>query len=202
MGKIKHTKNELKKQKDDLKRFTRYLPMLLLKKKQLQMEMARILRAMEDLERKIEALKNSVYQWVDVFAEDVHMTDLVGIEKVHLLTGNIAGVDIPIFKNVDFKTRRYDLITTPLWVDYGIDAVKEMSVLKIQYRIMERQLKLLREELRITTQRLNLFEKIKIPQALENIRKIRIFLGDLQVASVVTGKIAKNKIQKKDRALI
>jgi V/A-type H+-transporting ATPase subunit D len=55
----------------------------------------------------------------------------------------------------------------------------------------------LREELRITIQRINLFEKVKIPEARENIRVIRIYLGDIQTAEVVRGKISKRKIQKK-----
>ena len=202
MGRIKHTKNELKKQKDDLKRLIRYLPTLILKKQQLQIEIIRILHAIEELKGKIEAFTASVYEWVAVFAEEVHIEKLVSIEKVRVSTGNIAGTDIPIFEKVDFRESSYDIIKTPLWVDYGIEAVKELAGLKAEYRILDEQLKLIRQELRITTQRVNLFEKIKIPQARENIRRISIFLGDLETASVVTGKLSKNKIEKKQGALV
>jgi len=61
-------------------------------------------------------------------------------------------------------------------------------------RILERQQRLFSEELRITTQRVNLFEKVKIPETRENIRSIRIYLGDEQTAAVVRGKIAKAAI--------
>ncbi len=197
MERIKHTKNELKRQKDDLIRFIRYLPTLILKKQQLQIEIIRILRATDELERKIEIFKNSVYEWVAVFAEEVHIEKLIGIKKVRVSMGNIAGIDIPIFEKVDFKENNYNIIKTPLWVDYGIEAVKELAGLKAEYRILEEQLSIVRQELRVTTQRVNLFEKIKIPQARENMRRISIFLGDLETASVVTGKISKNKIEKK-----
>jgi len=197
MQKIKHTKNELKRQKDDLKRFTRYLPTLMLKKQQLQQEIIKILHAMEEIETKIADFEKSISEWVAVFAEDVDIKELISVEKVHTLTGNIAGIDIPIYESIDFKEKDYDIVTTPLWVDYGVEAVKEVATLKLKYQILKTQIKLIREELRITTQRVNLFEKIKIPEARENIRRIRIFLGDLQTAAVVTGKIAKNKIERK-----
>ena len=201
MERIKHTKNELKRQKDDLKRFIRYLPTLTLKKQQLQIEIIRILHATGELERKIEIERESVYKWVAVFAEEAHIEKLIGVEKVHLSTGNIAGIDIPVFQKVDFREASYDIIKTPLWVDYGITAVKELTALRAEYQVLEEQLGIIRQELRITTQRVNLFEKIKIPQARENIRRISIFLDDLQTASVVTGKISKNKIEKKARIL-
>ncbi|MDB4349637.1 V-type ATP synthase subunit D [Omnitrophica bacterium] len=197
MAKLKLTKNELKRQKEDLKRFMRYLPTLILKKKQLQLEILKILHAIEDLEAQMAQLRESVYEWVDLFAEGINIKDFVEVEKVHTATGNIAGVDIPVFEKVDFIERDYDLLTTPLWVDYGIEAVKKLSTLRARYEVLRKQLEIVREELRITTQRVSLFEKIKIPQARENIRRIRIFLGDLQTAAVVTGKIAKKKIEEK-----
>jgi V/A-type H+-transporting ATPase subunit D len=197
VAKIKHTKNELKRQKEDLKRFMRYLPTLVLKKQQLQKEVLRITHMIEELEIEMAEKRDSFYQWVDVFAEDVDISSLVRAEKIITSDGNIAGIDIPIFERVDFKVEDYDFITTPLWVDYGIGAVKELSILKARYEVVKKQLQIVKEELRITTQRVSLFEKIKIPQARENIRKIRIFLGDLQTAAVVTGKIAKKKIEEK-----
>ena len=63
----------------------------------------------------------------------------------------------------------------------------------IEKRILEQELALLKEELLVTSQRVNLFEKIKIPEAAENIRVIRIFLGDEQTAGVARSKIAKAK---------
>ncbi len=41
---------------------------------------------------------------------------------------------------------------------------------------------------------MNLFEKVKIPETAENIKRIRIYLGDQQTAQVVRGKISKRKL--------
>jgi len=197
MQKVKLTKNELKRQKDDLKRFTRYLPTLALKKQQLQLEIIKLLHDMETLETEIADFRKSVYEWVNVFAENVNLESLISIEKIEVSEGNVAGVDIPVFEKINFKENPYDAFITPLWVDYGIEAVKNILILKAKYGIFQKQLEFIREELRITSQRVNLFEKVKIPEAKEAIRKIRIFLGDLETAAVITGKIAKKKIQKK-----
>lgn len=202
MEKVKLTKNALKSQKDSLKRFQRYLPTLILKKQQLQSEILKINQAAEELESRVYDLRESVYAWVAVFAEEVGIQQLVSLDKSTTSVGNIAGIDIPIFENITFKEADYDLIKMPLWVDYGIKAAKELITLRIQLQIIQKQLELVQEELRITTQRVNLFEKVMIPDARENIRKISIFLGDLQTQAVVIGKVAKKKIEKKELAAI
>jgi V/A-type H+-transporting ATPase subunit D len=197
MSKIRLTKNELKKQKDALKRYSQYLPTLILKKQQLQTEILKLHREMEELKKEKAYLKARIYKWADVFAEEVGLEGLVRLEKIETESGNIAGIEIPVFKNVIMKIKEYDLLRTPLWVDYGIIAVRDTVTINAKTEVLKVQDALVREELRVTTQRVNLFEKVMIPSTKENIRRIQIYLGDLQTASVVTGKIAKEKIQKK-----
>ena len=200
MAKIKYTKNELKKQKDDLKRFRRYLPTLTLKKQQLQLEIIKAIHAVDEVNEKIKQLRQSAAVWVDLFAEDVKIDNLVHFKEAHITTENIAGIDIPVFVSAEFVQTPYDFMKAPLWVDFGIELIKDLSRLKLEAQVLEEKQRLLAEELRITTQRVNLFEKIKIPKARENIRKINIVLGDMQTAAVVTGKIAKRKIEQKHMA--
>jgi V/A-type H+-transporting ATPase subunit D len=202
MAKIKLTKNELKKQKDDLKRFSRYLPTLQLKKQQLQIEIIKIHKKMEEGESEMKSFRENIKEWIDVFSEKIDLTDFLRVEKVYTHIGNIAGIDIPIFDKVEFKENEYDLINTPLWIDYGIKSVKKMISLKISNKVLEEQLRAIREELRITTQRVNLFEKVKIPESENNINKIQIYLGDMETAAVVIGKIAKGKIEKKQELAV
>ncbi len=197
MAKIKHTKNELKQQRESLQRFVRYLPTLQLKKQQLQVEIAKIQRAADLLLEKEKEIENQVLKWVDVFAQDVGIFELLKVKEIVTDHGNIAGIDIPIFNTVEFEETDYDLMSTPLWVDTALKKCKEIIVLKAEQEVYRQQMEILKEELRITNQRVNLFEKVKIPEAKENIRRIRIFLGDLQTAEVVRGKIAKANIERK-----
>lgn len=200
MAKIKLTKNELRKQKSELKRYNQYLPTLHLKKQQLQVEIQRIHKEKEERKKRKAYLRAKAYEWTDVFAEDVNIEELIKTEKIATTWGNIAGIDIPVFEKAIFEEKDYDLKTTPLWVDYGIETAKEHVQINAEIEVLSKQNVLIEEELRITRQRVNLFEKVKIPEARENIRKIKIYLGDQETAAVVTGKIAKEKISRKQMA--
>ena len=194
MAKIKFTKNELKKQKDSLKRFLRYLPTLMLKKQQLQMEIRKIEAQQAELQRNREDRFRGVLRWIALFGEDVAFSELLTVKSLETEIGNIAGVDIPVFQNIQFEAAAYDLFELPLWVDMAIEEVKELASLDARINLLTKQADLLGEELRITSQRVNLFEKVKIPETRENIRMIQIYLGDEQTAAVVRGKIAKKKL--------
>ncbi|MDD5455779.1 MAG: V-type ATP synthase subunit D [Candidatus Margulisbacteria bacterium] len=195
MAAIKLTKNEQKKQKDDLKRYIQYLPTLILKKQQLQMELVKILHEEELFCRKKEEFLSDIQQWIDVFHEDYPLNDILQVTEVIIRTGNVAGIDIPVFENVRFIEKPYDYKYTPLWVDKGLEALKTLLTLTLKENVLMKQKELIRAELTTTTQRVNLFEKVKIPQTRDHIKKISIYLGDMQTAAVVTGKIAKAKIQ-------
>ncbi len=197
MPKIRLTKNELKKQKEILKRLNRYLPTLELKKQQLINEIRSIRRKIETINEKIKQAEKEITEWVDVFAEDIDLFSLLSVKEIKTANGNIAGINIPIFEDVLFEENPYNLFLIPLWVDKALEVSKNQIILKANIKILQKQMEILREELRITVQRINLFEKVKIPESKENIRVIQIYLGDLQTAEVVRGKIAKNKIQKK-----
>lgn len=193
MSKIKHTKNELKAQRDALRRYKRYLPTLLLKKQQLQMEMRQLEQRMEEVEGERQRLLAGLAGWVRLFAEPVDLAPLVRIDHIRATTGNIAGVTIPVLQEIQFQPFAPDLKATPPWVDDGARALEQAVRLQVEHEILAEQLRLLGEELRTTSQRVNLFEKVKIPESEENIRVIRIFLGDAQTAEVARAKIAKGK---------
>jgi len=194
MAKIKYTKNELKKQKDQLKRFKRYLPTLVLKKQLLQMEIRQVELLINEKSQERESINAELMSWVHVFGENLNIAELVKVKETDLETANIAGVDIPVFNGIIFENIPYDLMFYPLWVDAGIIKLKELFSADMELGILKQQAELLGEELRITTQRVNLFEKVKIPDTKENIRRINIFLGDQQTAAVVRGKLSKNKL--------
>ncbi len=193
MAKIKLTKNELKTQRDSMARFQRYLPTLQLKKQQLQMEMRGLdllIREKKDEEQEARAKLSS---WIQLYSEPIDLSPYAQIDQLHTSFGNIAGVNIPILDDLVFQDVAINLFETDAWTDEGVRVMKQLTRLRVERQIFEEQHRLLAEELRITTQRVNLFEKIKIPEAKENIRIIRIFMGDQQTAAVARSKIAKGK---------
>jgi len=197
MAKVRLTKNELKKQKDALKMYKRYLPTLILKKQQLQSEIRLTLLRIEELQAEKKQLNESFKAWIAVFGErGVFTPDILKITSVRTSVGNIAGVAIPIFEGADFEIALYDLARTPLWLDIAVEKMKQVLLLDLETQVVEEQRKRLEHELRITTQRVNLFEKIKIPEAKSNIKKIQVYLGDQQTSAVVRGKIAKSGLER------
>ena len=200
MANIKLTKNELKVQKDNLKQFQRYLPTLQLKKQQLQSVIMKTAMELEQLEVERKEMIGDLDDWVAVFAENTTFGDglsidqLVQPDQVICSTDNIAGVTVPVYRKLTFKDIVYNVDDYPLWVDTAVIKLREIARLDALVKTLKTQVELLEAELRTTSQRVNLFEKVKIPEAKENIRVIGVYLGDQQTAAVVRGKISKKKL--------
>ena len=198
---VKLTKNELKVQKDKLKQFERYLPTLQLKKQQLQSVIMQVVSELQLTEKARTEMIGDLDDWVAVFAEnrlfetEKQLSNIVQVDKVVCDMDNIAGVKIPVFRELSFKDIEYNVADYPLWVDTAVIKLREIAKLDALATTLRKQADLLEQELRSTAQRVNLFEKVKIPEAKENIRVIGIYLGDQQTAAVVRGKIAKKKLQ-------
>ena len=198
MSKLKLTKTELKTQSDALKQYRRFLPTLQLKKQQLQVE----LRKSRDLvianRSEYASLRKQLDAFVGLYADKgavefiKNNLKIVGVSRS---TANIAGVTVPVFDKVEFSESSYDMFAADFWVNGGLNAVKKLISLIEAGKVLEEQYRLLNMELLSTTQRVNLFEKVKIPECMENIRKIQIYLGDATTAAVVRSKIAKRKMQ-------
>lgn len=202
MGKIKLTKNEQKKQKDALKQFKRYLPTLQLKKQQLQTVIRQSHAEIEELKEKQKAAVDAMDSWIAVYGENAEwpeehsISHLVKVTEVKKTKGNIAGVEVPVFESLVFEDIPYDLRAYPLWIDTAILSLRDIAKYDALIETLKERIRLLEKELRTTTQRVNLFEKVKIPEAKENIRVIGIYLQDQQTSAVVRGKIAKKKLGK------
>ena len=195
MAKIKLTKNELKVQKDALKMYRRYLPTLTLKKQQLQSEIRTIEAKAIAVRQERENLEKGFSSWIAVFSEESAFPDgIITVSNIRKGVGNIAGVTIPTFEGADFSRGDYDLYETPLWVDIAANHMEKAMMLDLEAEVLDEQVRLLEKELLATSQRVNLFEKVKIPETVENIKKISVYMADQQVSAVVRSKISKRKI--------
>lgn len=196
MATIKLTKNELKAQKDALKMYQRYLPTLTLKKQQLQSEIRAIEIRANEVRAKRKALEAEFTRWIAVFSEeDAFDPSMVKVSNIRKGVGNIAGVTIPVYEGADFTRGDYDLYSKPLWIDLAADRMEKALSYDLEADVLDEQVRLLNIELRVTTQRVNLFEKVKIPETKANIKRISVYLGDQQVAAVVRGKISKKNLE-------
>ncbi|UGQ16912.1 V-type ATP synthase subunit D [Borrelia sp. RT1S] len=194
MAKVRLTKNELKKQKDGLKMFNRYLPTLQLKKQQLHLEIRKIEGIKRERELEKDGIRESIGSWVSLFGEEFPFKDWIQIKRLVRGYTNIAGISIPVFDSVEYLDIRHDLLLTPYWVDRGIEVIKSVIQIEAELEVLSEQVRLLEAELNTTSQRVNLFEKVMIPATKINIKKINVYLGDQQTAAVVRGKMAKDSL--------
>lgn len=202
MSEIKFTKTELRTQQLKLERLKKYLPTLQLKKAMLQTEINQAQSEIDLLKAEFLVARGYVERY-SALLTDRRASDLfaaVTIVKVELGAENIAGVDIPVFQKVHFASSDYSLFDTPIWFESALEGIKKMIGVQEQIKIVEQKKRLLDKELREVSIRVNLFEKILIPRAQENIKKIKIFLSDRQLAAVSEAKVAKKKIQQRTEA--
>ena len=199
MAKIKLTKGELKKQRDSLKQYRHYLPTLLLKKQQLQMKILEARRLLADRAAVLKAKLEQIDPWIGLLGDSsIDIRPWVKPQDVSVNTINIAGANVPVFDNIHFPQAEYDLYATPFWLDRALEELRLMVTLLAETTVIKKSIAILEQELCITTQRVNLFEKVKIPECQEGIRRIGIYLGDQQANAVGVSKVAKKKIESRD----
>jgi len=197
--KLKYNKTALKAQRDAKSKYEKFLPILQLKKMQLQIVIRQMEPIIEEKRKSLQETTGRIRPWSRFLTDtSIDIQDFLEIREVVTDTDNIAGVDVPEFKKVVFKDVDYSLFATPPWLDTAVAALRSLVSVREELRVLLKKEQLIRDELRTTTQRTNLFEKKLIPELKENIRKIRIFLGDEETAAVGRAKLAKGKIQQSE----
>lgn len=196
MAEIKMTKNELRSQQTHLAQLEKYLPTLQLKKAMLQAVVHDVRQEIMRLEQLQEGKRKQIDLFTPLLATKITIDPLQAVKIKQLSTHeeNVAGVEIPYFDAIEYEDFSYSLFETPPWVDAAIVDLRALSEVHEKINVAYKQRRALEKEWREVSIRVNLFEKILIPRAIENIRKIKVYLGDQQLAAVSRAKVAKAKI--------
>lgn len=201
MGEIKLTKAELRLQQQKLNQLEKYLPTLHLKKSLLQTHVQEVRAEIIELERHFQDARFNASESANLmslrFGFDI--TESARIALIHKRYENIAGVNIPLFEKVDFAPFDYSLFDTPPFLESLIALLRSLSIAKARLIVAEEKKEAIIKELREVTIRVNLFEKNLIPTAKKNIQKIKVFMGDQQLAAIAQAKVAKQKIERAKR---
>ena len=126
-------------------------------------------------------------------AYDIDLCGLVSIDSVVIEEENLVGARLPVAREVRFKTAPYSMLAKPFWVDFLVERLQQMATLRVHLQVRRERVRRLHQQVRRITQRVNLFEKVLIPDAKENIKRIQIGLGEQERSAVVRSKIAKRK---------
>lgn len=197
MAEVKLTKNQLRDEQKKLGRLKKYLPTLQLKKAMLQLEVQNVREEIRILEKALavsldKAEKNAA---VLVTPTGLDFQEATKVQKVHKHYENIAGVEVPFYEGVDFYPLAYGLFDTPPWLEAMVALIREACEGKVKLDLAKEKKRAIEKELREVSIRVNLFEKVLIPRTFKNIRKIKVFLDDQQLAAVSQAKVAKKKIE-------
>jgi len=197
MAKLKLSKHELHEQQEQLKLYRRLLPSLDLKRRQLSIEVQKAREEYTAAQSAVDALETQIGEELPMLAdEEFRLGGLVQMNSFNVIEQNVVGVKLPFLDSLDCTVADYSMLATPPWVDMLVQRLKDATEQRMRAEIADHRRNILQTAVRRITQRVNLFEKILIPTAIQNIQKIRIFLGDAERAAVVTSKLAKKKQQK------
>jgi len=201
MAKLKLSKHALHEQLEQLKLYQRLLPSLDLKRRQLTMEVKKAQEEYTAAQSAIDSLETRIGEELPMLAdEEFRLGGLVKLTSYKVIEQNVVGVKLPFLESIECDVANYSLLATPPWVDTLVQRLKDATEQRLRAEIAGKRLNTLKIAVRRITQRVNLFEKILIPTAKQNIQKIRIFLGDAERANVVTSKLAKQKQQQQREA--
>ena len=194
MARLQLSKSALSREQNNLRTYKRFLPSLDLKRQQVMAERNEAARQLAQTRREIDELLKAAGDINPMLANrDVELTDLARITDVSLDVENVVGTRLPTLTAVTVEVRDYPLMGKPFWVDITAQMLRQMLELRVRLQVEQRRLALLEEAVKTITQRVNLFDKVLIPRARQNINRIQIYLSDLQTAAVVRSKIAKRK---------
>lgn len=120
-------------------------------------------------------------------------TDLVQIQEVSTRWEKLAGVRFQVLETITFQDPPVAMIHQPLWLTEGIPLLQAAVRQHVRCHYLRRQMDLLDYERKKTTQKLNLYMKVQIPEHEDAIRRIKRFLEDEENLAKAAQKIVKKK---------
>lgn len=194
MATISLSKSSLQQQRDKLRLFERFLPSLDLKRQQLTAEYKKAMQVLAEAEQGAGKASRSLTGLLPILGSaTMKLSGLVRIRRVDIGEEDVLGVRLPALRAVEFDAADYSLLATPFWIDDLVTCLKKVATYRIRLHVYRERVARMQAAVRRVTQRVNLFEKVLIPDAKRNMARIQIFLSDVGRAAVVTSKIAKAK---------
>ena len=193
--KFQYNKTALQSLNKQLNMRMKALPTIKNKEAALRLEVKKAKDKTVELEHKFKTELESHSKTAGMWNE--YHPNLVAISDVQVVTKKIAGVKIPVLERVIFKEKEFSLFDLPKWFPKGISMIKELAEIVTEKEIFTRKMILLDYARRKTTQKVNLYEKVQIPDYQDAILKIKRFLEDEENLSKSAQKIVKKRQQKK-----
>ena len=188
------SKSSLQQQRDKLRLFERFLPSLELKRQQLTAEFKKAQQSLAEAERNADQASRSLGDLLPILGSTpMKLSGLLRVKRIELAEEDVLGLRLPTLRAVEFDEAKYSLLATPFWLDDLVACLKDVATYRLRLQVYRERVSRMKGAVRRVSQRVNLFEKVLIPNAKRDIARIQIFLSDVERAAVVTSKIAKAK---------
>lgn len=197
--KFQYNKTSLQDLDKQLKVRVRALPTIKNKESALRVEVKRAKNEALVFEKQLNQKISEYDKFIRIWGE--FDKTLLSIKDLELSSKKIAGVTVPVLKNIVFDIKEFSLFNNPQWFLRGIKILKELTTIAIEREILFRKSELLHLARKKTTQKVNLYEKVQIPGYEEAILKIKRFLEDEENLSKSSQKIVKNRQQEQEEVV-
>ncbi len=191
--KIQYNKTFLHSLRKQLAVRVKVLPTLKSKETALRIEVKKVQVLIKEKQEELNNLRKENYSTNKLWNK---FPDILRIKEAIIDLKNTAGTKIPIFEGLEFEISDSSFFELPAWSDLAIEQLKKEVELEMELKVFQRQFEILHRERRKTTQKVNLYEKVQIPEFESGIGKIKRFLEDKENISKAAQKIVKERTAK------
>ena len=196
--KFQYNKTALQNLRRQLSIREKALPTLKSKEAALRLEVRKITAEIDLLKEEYEMIvkENQNYNgfWTE-FPKIVKIRNIISEQK------NIAGVRVAILNKIDFALEQISLFNMPSWIRLAISMFERLMTIQIRIEMTEARLNALAYARKKTTQKVNLYEKVQIPEYRIAIIKIKRYMEDEDNLSKSSQKIVKERNRAKEASL-
>ena len=189
--KFQYNKTSLTNLGKQLKMRQKALPTLKNKEAALRINVLAAKKEAEALEKELE-LSLQKYDYLAALWNEFE-AGLITITDVDLSMVKVAGVNTPYLENIHYHIKPFNAFIKPAWYADGVSILKELIKVGIMAEVCEQKRKILEYNRKKTTQKVNLYEKVRIPGYQEAIRKIKRYMEDEENLSKASSKIVKTR---------
>ena len=196
--KFQYNKTALQNLRRQLAIREKALPTLKSKEAALRLEVRKITAEIELLKEEYEKLVKQNQNFNGFWTE---FPNIVKIKKINSTLKNIAGVKVQILSDIDFAIENISLFNMPSWIRLAIDMFERLMTIQVKIEMTEERLNALAYARKKTTQKVNLYEKVQIPEYKAATLKIKRYMEDEENLSKSSQKIVKERNRVKEASL-
>ena len=167
------------------------LPVLKSKEAALRVTIQKQKEVLKELNERLAVMLAAMKQNVALWAE--FPLDIFELKKVEVQVKKVAGIKTPQLKALEYSVAEFSRFANPNWLTFGIEQLKQLTEMLTEVEVAQKRITILEYALKKTTQKVNLYEKVQIPEYNDAILKIKRYLEDVDNLEKAAQKITKTK---------